>query len=310
MEKIFITGGAGFIGANLVEMLSKNHEIIIYDNLKSGFLENIKSFENVTFIKEDILNYKALQKSMKGCTKVFHLAAEISVPESMKNPILTEKINTCGTINVLNAMRSNNIKNIVFASSAAVYGNKTPCPKKIDMPLSPLSPYAISKLSGEYYIQMYASQYKIKSVITRFFNVFGEKQNINSDYAAAIPIFITKSIQHQEITIFGDGEQTRDFIYVKDLVNYLIELSEKGEGIYNIGYGKYITINNLVKLIKKLTNSNSNIKYTFPRPGDIKYSYADVRKTKKEIKISLIGLENGLKRTIQYFKDLLLSKEK
>ncbi|HOJ64347.1 MAG TPA: NAD-dependent epimerase/dehydratase family protein [Spirochaetota bacterium] len=304
MEKIFITGGAGFIGSHLVEELYKENEIIVYDNLKSGFIDNIKNFKNVTFIKDDILNYDSLKKAMKGCTKVFHLAAEISVAESMKDPIFTEKVNTHGTINVLNAMISNNIKNIVFASSAAVYGNSPECPKKVDMPLSPVSPYAISKLSGEYYVKMYSKEYGIKGVITRFFNVFGERQNPNSTYAAAMPIFISRALNNNEITIFGDGKQTRDFIYVKDLVNYLIRLSDSGNGIYNIGYGKYITINNLVLLIKKLTNSSSVVKYDLPRPGDVKYSYADVTRIKDEIKIDLIGLEEGIKRTINYFKSL------
>ncbi len=304
MSKIFITGGAGFIGSNLVEELCKDHTVIIYDNLKSGFLKNIEPFKNVLFINNDILNYEALKEAMKGADKVFHLAAEISVAESMKNPIFTEQVNTQGTINVLNAMVSNNIKNIVFASSAAVYGDKLKCPKKIDMPLFPVSPYAISKLSGEYYVQMYSKEYGMKAVITRFFNVFGERQNPYSAYAAAVPIFISRSLKNQEITIFGDGEQTRDFIYVKDLVNYLIKLSENGSGIYNIGYGKYITINNLVKLIKKLTGSNSNIKYASQRPGDVRYSYADVKKIKKEIKTRIIGLQEGLKRTIEYFKTI------
>lgn len=305
MAKIFITGGAGFIGSHLVEELYKEeNDIIVYDNLKSGFLENINKFKGITFIKDDILNYKNLEKTMKGCDKVFHLAAEISVAESMKDPLFTEEVNTKGTINVLNAMIKNNIQKIVFASSAAVYGDSPECPKRINMILNPVSPYAISKLSGEYYVQMYCREYKINGVIARFFNVFGERQNPNSNYAAAIPIFISRALKNMEIIIFGDGEQTRDFIYVKDLVNYLINLSDSGNGIYNIGYGEYITINNLVSLIKKLTKSESIVKYSSPRPGDVRYSYADIERIKNEIKIDIIGLENGIKRTIEYFKNI------
>ncbi|OHD21462.1 MAG: hypothetical protein A2086_10720 [Spirochaetes bacterium GWD1_27_9] len=300
-ERIFITGGAGFIGSNVAEYYStKGIDVVVYDNLKSGFRKNIEKFSNITFIDGDILNYNLLKESMKNSTKVFHFGAEISVPLSMKNPELTEQINTIGTINTLKSMVENNIKTIIFASSAAVYGDNPEVPKTVSMPPNPISPYAISKLSGEYYLNMFVREHKIKATTTRFFNVFGERQNPFSSYAAAVPIFITKALKNEQITIFGDGEQTRDFIYVKDLVSYLIWLSSYNSGTYNIGYGNFITINELAKSIIQYTNSKSEIVYLPPREGDIKHSYANIGEL-KDIKIDLIGFKKGLANTIDYF---------
>ena len=274
--------------------------------MKSGFKRNIENFKNVSFITGDILDYDLLQKSMKGCEKVFHFAAEISVPASMLNPIYTEEVNSIGTVNILKAMVANNIKTIVFASSAAVYGDSEVCPKTTEMLPNPISPYAITKLAGEYYINMFAREHKITGIICRFFNVFGERQNPKSAYAAAIPIFITKALKNEPLTIFGDGEQVRDFIYIKDLVSYLVNLSEYKSGIYNIGYGKYITINELAKFIVKYVNSKSDIIHDKPRLGDVKYSFANVDGVKNLENISLIGFDKGLRNTIDYFKDVSL----
>ncbi|HOF00849.1 MAG TPA: NAD-dependent epimerase/dehydratase family protein [Spirochaetota bacterium] len=304
MEKIFITGGAGFIGSNLAELLSSlDFEVVVYDNLKSGFIENINSIPNVKFINGDILDFETLCESVKGSSRVYHFAAEISVPESVEKPKHTEEVNTLGTINLLNAMLKNNVKNIVFASSAAVYGDSEECPKTLDMAPNPISPYAISKLSGEYYIKMFTKIHGFKGVVTRFFNVFGDRQNPNSKYAAAVPIFISKALKGDTITIFGDGEQTRDFIYVKDLVKYIYELSNSGVGYYNLGYGEKITINDLVQKIIKLTNSNSKVEYKPTRAGDVKRSFADVSKLKELNRVELYGFETGLARTIEYFKN-------
>ena len=193
MQTVFVSGGAGFIGSNLVELLDKGdkYKIIIFDNLKSGFEKNFSGFKNIEFIKEDIRNFSMVNRYMKACKFVFHFAAEISVPQSMKTPEETEEINTLGTLNILKAMVNNKVKNIVFASSAAIYGESEICPKTVDMLPAPISPYAISKLSGEYYIKMFAKEYGIDGVVTRFFNGFGVKLIPKSQYAAAIPIFIS-----------------------------------------------------------------------------------------------------------------------
>lgn len=242
---------------------------------------------------------------MRGCEKVFHFAAEISVPASMLNPIYTEEANSIGLIKVLKSMVENKINTIVFASSAAVYGDSEECPKKTSMIPNPISPYAITKLAGEYYINMFAKQHNITGVVCRFFNVFGERQNPKSAYAAAVPIFISKALNNEQITIYGDGEQVRDFIYIKDLVSYLVRLSNHKSGLYNIGYGKYITINSLAESIVKLTSSESHIVRVEPRLGDVKYSYADVSLIAELKDVRLIGFEDGLKNTIEYFKSIV-----
>lgn len=300
---IFITGGCGFIGSNLAEYYSHyNHAIYVYDNLSSGRIENLAGLPNVNFIHGDITDSKLLEESMKNCDMIFHLAAFINVALSMERPIETIKINELGTINVLNAMVKNNIKKIIFASSAAVYGDSEECPKVLHMKTSPVSPYAITKLSCEYYLEMYARKFGILPIYTRFFNVFGERQSINSDYAAAIPIFIHSALKNEEIQIFGDGKQTRDFIYVKDLVRYLDLLASKGNGLYNIGYGKPITIQALAERIVSGLKSKSNIVYRDQRVGDVRHSYADVSKLTSQINLEIIGFEKGLENTFEYFK--------
>ncbi len=302
-EKIFITGGLGFIGSHIAELYTtKGFEVVLFDNLKSGTFENVHNITNYTFIEGDIKDRDSLTKAMKGCTTVYHFAAEISVPESMKQPIETELINTAGTINVLESMVANNIKTIIFASSAAVYGMSEICPKLTSFYPEPASSYAISKLSGEYYVKSYCDRFGMKGIIPRFFNVFGERQRVGSGYAAAIPIFISKALKNESITIYGDGEQTRDFIYVKDLAQYLFYLSLNfPSGVYNIGYGAFVTINDIAKTIIRLSNSKSQIIYTSPRIGDIKYSYASIGEL-SDLDINLIGFDKGLSNTIDFFK--------
>ncbi|HBD95889.1 MAG: hypothetical protein A2015_12315 [Spirochaetes bacterium GWF1_31_7] len=302
-EKIFITGGLGFIGSHIAELYStKGFEVVLYDNLKSGTFENIQNISNYTFIEGDINDRDLLTNAMKGCTTVYHFAAEISVPESMKQPIETELVNTIGTINVLESMIANTIKTIVFASSAAVYGMSEICPKLTTFYPEPTSPYAISKLSSEYYVKSYCDRFGMKGIIPRFFNVFGERQRLGSGYAAAIPIFISKALKNEPITIYGDGEQTRDFIYVKDLALYLFYLSTNfPSGVYNIGYGTFITINDIAKIIIRLSNSKSQITHVAPRIGDIKYSYASIGEL-SDLPINLTGFDKGLRNTIDFFR--------
>jgi len=301
--KVFITGGCGFIGSNLCEYcLQIGYDVILYDNLSTGSVRNIRNIDKILLVENDILNKTELIGAMSGCDVVFHLAALASVPESIIDPLKTVMINEIGTINVLEAMKENNIKNIVFSSSAAIYGNSSECPKSLSMLPSPVSPYAITKLTGEHFMSLYTHEHGFKAVSARFFNVYGENQNPGSMYAAAIPIFIKNSLCNQSITIYGDGEQTRDFIYVKDLVKYLVKLADGFIGVYNLGYGTSITINELVKIIIKLTNSRSGIKYEGNRAGDVKYSYADVSKTIEDIPVELYGFHEGISRTIKFLK--------
>ena len=299
-KNILVTGGAGFIGSHIVERFSKHNKVVVLDNLYSGFEKNLNDF-NIKFVKKSVTDSKAVDKVMKDIDYVFHLAALISVPESVEKPELTFKINSLGTLNVLKSSLKHGIKKVVMASSAAIYGDNPKSPKKESMLPEPNTPYAITKMDIEYLGKMF-QQYGLKTASLRYFNVFGPRQNPNFQYAAAIPIFITRALKNKPIIIFGDGKQTRDFIYVKDIVKANELALVKGAGVYNIGAGKEITINALAKKIIKLTNSKSKIVYKPRRPGDVKKSLADISKAKKELRFEPAKFEQGLKETIEWYK--------
>ncbi len=298
--KIMVTGGAGFIGSHIAEYY-KNNDVVVFDNLRTGFKDNIKNF-NVKFVNASVTDYNKLKKWMKRVDYVFHLAALISVPESVLEPAETEKINTQGTINVLNAARECRVKKVVLSSSSAVYGDNPVLPKKENMLPGPKSPYAVSKLSGEYYLKIYSHDFNVPTAALRYFNVFGPRQNPDSQYAAVIPAFIRKALKDEDIIIFGDGEQTRDFIYVKEVVKASVLAADKGDSIYNVALGKCVTINELAQKIVKLTNSKSKIIHQEVRPGDIKHSYADVSKLKSLGFKPGYDFDEALMATIEYFK--------
>ncbi len=309
MQNVLVTGGAGFIGSHIVEeLIFQGINVTIFDNLSTGFIRNIQQFldkKNVKFVKGDILDYDLLEEVLKDIDTVFHLAAKISVAESMTNEVEYVKVNTIGTLNVLKAGVKNNLKNIVLSSSAAIYGDNPIIPKVETMLPEPKSPYAITKLDGEYYFKMFREEYGINAVALRYFNVFGARQNPESQYAAAIPIFINKALKNEDIVIFGDGEQTRDFIYVKDIVKANIFAAKFGGDIFNVSTGKSITINQLAEKIIRLTGSKSKIVHTDPRPGDVKHSRGDNTKIINELSFDkFCDFDEALIITINYFKDL------
>lgn len=303
--QFLITGGAGFIGSHLAEeLVARGHQVIIYDNLRTGQVKNLNNLP-VKLVIEDILNYQALSRAMRGCVGVFHLGALTSVVESMERFDEYLAVNLQGTINVLKSAVENKVQKVIFASSAAVYGDSPDLPKREGMAVHPKSPYAITKLGGEFFSAFFSESRKLPTVCGRFFNVFGERQASDTPYAAAIPIFITNCLKGAPVLIYGDGNQKRDFIYVKDLVKAFMLLMEKGLGVYNIGYGKAVTVNRLVSMIKHYLNSASEIHYVPERPGEILNSYAAIDK------LTLLGfqpefsLEQGLSRTIDYYKGVL-----
>ncbi|OGS22645.1 MAG: dTDP-glucose 4,6-dehydratase [Elusimicrobia bacterium RIFOXYA2_FULL_39_19] len=301
--KVLVTGGAGFIGSHIVEHFSNKADtkVAVMDNLRSGFKKNIEKF-GVEFIEESITDYKACVNAMKGVDYVFHLAAMISVPESIFEPVECINLNAIGTINLIKAAKeSGTVKKIVLSSSAAVYGDNPVMPKVETMLPEPKSPYAVTKLDGEYYLSLYRKEWGVPSACCRYFNVFGPRQNPKSQYAAAVPIFILKAIKNEDILIYGDGEQTRDFVYVKDVVQANVLVSEKGDSVYNVAYGSKITINELAEKIIKLTGSKSKIIHEKERPGDIKHSLADNSKIKKLGFKPSSSLEEGLKATVEFF---------
>lgn len=300
--RILVTGGAGFIGSHIVEHFQGKAEIRVLDNLRSGYLHNIAPF-NAEFIEGSILDKEVLARAMDGVDYVFHLAAMISVPESMLKPVECVEINTIGTLNVLEAAAQAGVKKMCLSTSAAIYGDNPIVPKREEMFPEPKSPYAETKLSDEYYCGIYTREGKLKTACLRYFNVFGPRQDPKSQYAAAIPIFVSKALKGEPITIFGDGEQTRDFIYVKDIAAanaYFATVSEE-TGVFNVAYGGRITINDLAQKIVKLLNSKSEIVYLPERLGDVKHSTACVDKLHNAGFVPTSDFDSGLKATIDFF---------
>ncbi len=307
MSKVIVTGGAGFIGSNLAEELSKQgHQVIIIDDLSTGRESNVDSIlqnGQAEFINGDITSLPLLQRLFSGADYVFHQAAIPSVPRSVKDPESSNNVNINGTLNVLIAARDNKVKKVVYASSSSVYGDTPTLPKTEDMVPNPLSPYAVTKLTGEYYCRVFNDIYGLKTVCLRYFNVFGPRQDPNSAYAAVIPLFMSLVLQGKPPVIFGDGEQTRDFSYIKDVVQANIQAVEsQATGIYNLGSSQRITINELVSLILDLAE-NRDIKpvYREPRSGDIVHSLADISRAKAAFGYNpAYTLKKGLEETFNY----------
>jgi len=312
-KKVVVTGGAGFIGSHIVEYWAKqNADVFVLDNLRSGFEKNLNGFENVTFVRGSITDKDVVFSVLENADYVHHLAAMISVPESVENPFECVSINVNGLLNVLEASAKHKIKKIVHSSSAAVYGDNPVSPKTISMKPEPKSPYGITKLDGEYYLQSYLENFGLQTISLRYFNVFGPRQDPKSQYAAAIPIFVNNALQNKEIIIYGDGEQTRDFIFVKDVVaaNVLAATTENVNGTFNVACGSAISINQLVNLVLELTNSKSHIRYEKERAGDIKHSLASIEETKQQLGFQpKHDLLEGLKETINYFIQLFQNKK-
>ncbi len=299
--RVLITGGSGFIGSHIAEHFQGKADVRILDNLRSGHIENLAGLD-VEFIKGDVLDREVLDQAMKDVDYVFHLAAMISVPESVLKPVECVRMNAEGTLMVLEEAAAAGVKKLCFSSSAAIYGDNPVTPKRETMLPEPNSPYAVTKLDGEYYCKMFNDSGKLKTACMRYFNVFGPRQDPKSAYAAAVPIFTSKAVKNDKISVFGDGEQTRDFIYVKDIVaaNVFLAMNDFS-GVYNVAYGKRITINDLIGMIKKITGSSSEIEYLPERLGDIKHSMAAVDKLLATGFKPGADFESGLAATVAYF---------
>ncbi len=302
---VVVTGGAGFIGSHIVEYWNKNNaDVHVLDNLKTGFLKNLSGIKGITFHKGSITDRNLVFEVLKDVDYIHHLAAVISVPESIENPIECVEVNVVGLLNILDAAVKYKAKKIIHSSSAAVYGENPDSPKTINMKPMPKSPYGITKLDGEFYLDNYNQNYGLGAISLRYFNVFGPRQDPNGQYAAAIPIFVQKAINNDKIIIYGDGEQTRDFVYVSDVVqaNILAVKSEIENGVFNVGNEKSITIKDLAEFIIEHTNSKSEIIHEDERPGDIKHSLSSIEQTKEQLGYDpKLDLLEGLKNTIEYF---------
>lgn len=307
-KKVIVTGGAGFIGSHLTEELARNdYQLIILDDLSTGRMENIEQLlkrDNVRFVQGSITNLRLLQGLSQNVDYVFHQAAIPSVPRSIRDPQASHNVNITGTLNVLLAARDNGVKKVICASSSSVYGDTPTLPKIEDMVPNPQSPYALTKLVGEYYCNIFHQIYDLPTICLRYFNVYGPRQDSNSQYAAVIPVFVARVLQNKPPIIYGDGEQTRDFTFIKDVVRANI-LAAEGDayGVFNIGMGRSISINELAELIIKLMGGDIKPIRQEPSPGDVRDSLADITRAKTFGYAPEHDLEEGLRETIKRFRN-------
>jgi UDP-glucose 4-epimerase len=301
--RILVTGGAGFIGRHICEHFHDRADVRVLDNLRSGFEGNLSGLQ-CQLIVGSILDRDLVREAMKGVDIVFHLAAMVSVQESVQKPTECAEINTGGTAIVLEEAARARAKKLIFSSSAAIYGDNPTIPKIESMPAEPKSPYATAKYEGERRCRSFTDEGRLATVSLRYFNVFGPYQDPGSEYAAAVPAFIEKAIRNEPITIFGDGRQTRDFIYVKDVVaaNAFFALKSRATGVFNLACGRQITITDLALTVRKLTKSSSTIDYAAERRGDVKHSVASVDKIQTAGFRPVCGLDEGLRATIEFFR--------
>ncbi|ASJ01003.1 SDR family oxidoreductase [Thermococcus gorgonarius] len=297
---VVVTGGAGFIGSHIAWELVKDNEVIVIDNLYTGKEENVPP--GAKLIKADIRDYQSIAELISNADYVFHEAAQVSVVESVRDPIFTEEVNVLGTLNILKALIEGHGK-LIFASSAAVYGDNPNLPLKETERPRPLSPYGVTKATAEEYLRVFHELYGLPVVALRYFNVFGPRQGFNQ-YAGVISIFINRALAGEPLVIFGDGKQTRDFIYVRDVVkaNLLAAESRKANGrVFNVATGKQTSILELAMKVIEITGTTSSIIFDKPRPGDIRHSLADISEIRKLGFEPEWSLEEGLKKTVEWY---------
>lgn len=309
--KILITGGSGFIGSHLAEHFQGKAHVRVLDNLRTGHRRNLAGL-NVEFIEGTVTDRDVVRRAVEGVDYVFHLAALVSVPESVERPHECVELNVTGLLNVLEASAAAGVRKLCLSSSAAIYGNNPTVPKREDMLPEPRSPYAVTKLDGEYYCQQFTESGRLETAALRFFNVFGPRQDPAGAYAAAVPIFIQRAFANQPLTIYGDGGQTRDFIYVKDIVaaNVFAATTPGVTGVFNAGYGGQITVLELAQRIIALAGSRSEIRHEPERAGDVRHSLANVDKLGAAGFRPSGTLESGLQATLEYFRSVQGAKER
>jgi UDP-glucose 4-epimerase len=300
---ILITGGAGFIGSHLAAHFQGQARVRVLDNLRTGHRRNLAGLD-VEFVAGSITDRAAVRAAMRGVERVFHLAALVSVPESVERPFDCVDANVTGLLNVLEEAAAAGVRRLCFSSSAAVYGDNPASPKREDLAPAPRSPYAITKLDGEYYCRLYAERGRLETVALRYFNVFGPRQDPGSAYAAAVPIFIREALAGRPLTIFGDGLQTRDFVFVRDVVaaNVFASTQPGLTGVFNVGSGGQITVLDLARRILAATGSRSEIRHAPERAGDVRHSCADIGRLRAAGFQPEGRLEQGLAETIAYFR--------
>jgi UDP-glucose 4-epimerase len=307
MAKYLVTGGAGFIGSNVVhKLLELKHDVRVLDNFLTGKRENLADvIHDITLFEGDLRDLETVKQASESIDYILHIGALPSVPRSVADPLVSHDINVDGTLHVLEAARQQGVKRVVFSSSSSVYGDTPILPKHEDMPVRPLSPYAAHKAAGELYCRVYDNIYHLETVCLRYFNVFGPRQDPTSQYAAVIPNFITAFQTGGQPTIYGDGEQSRDFTYVDNVIaaNISATIVPNAAGkVINIACGLCITVNELARKIGSLLGKDITPQYVPPRTGDVKHSLADISKAQHLLNYShLIDINTGLQKTIEWF---------
>jgi UDP-N-acetylglucosamine 4-epimerase len=309
MDRYLVTGGAGFIGSHIAEELATNGSFVrVVDNFLTGKEENIAAFlEGIELIRGDIRDLELCRKAVKDVDYVLHQAALPSVPRSVEDPLLTNVINIEGTLNILLASRETSVKKVILASSSSVYGDDEHLPKREGLEGNPLSPYAVTKLAGEKYCQVFSEIYGLPTVCLRYFNVFGPRQDPYSQYAAVIPNFITRLLSDKPPIVHGDGEQSRDFTHVSNIVEANLKAAHAPDvsgQVFNLGNGVQTTVNDLAKTLTELIKKNIEPVHEEERPGDVKHSFADISKAKDLLGYTpRVSLKDGLLSTIEWFRD-------
>jgi nucleoside-diphosphate-sugar epimerase len=307
MSHYLVTGGAGFIGSHLAEeLVRRGHRVRVADSLITGKRSNLDHISGVEFLEGDLADLPFAERAVEGCDYVLHEAALPSVPRSVKDPITSNRANIDATLNVLVASRDAGVKRLVYAGSSSAYGNTPTLPKHEEMPSSPLSPYALQKVVGEQYLQMFTRLYGLETVSIRYFNVFGPRQDPSSAYSGVISVFATALLENRQPTIYGDGEQTRDFTYVANVVDGVLRACEapnaNGE-VINVATGGRTSLNQLFKTMKALVGSDVEPIHAEPRTGDVRDSQADISKARRILGYHpMVSFEEGLRRTMDWYR--------
>ncbi|MBN2564686.1 MAG: SDR family oxidoreductase [Candidatus Eisenbacteria bacterium] len=308
MSATLITGGAGFIGSHLAQRLIElGHSVRILDNFSTGRRENLSGFErDVELIEGDIRDEDTVRRAVEGVDVVLHEAALASVPRSVESPASSHDVNATGTLNVLIASRDAGVRRLVYASSSSVYGNTPSLPKREDMTPSPESPYAVSKLAAEHYCGVFSSLYHIECVSLRYFNVFGPRQDPDSQYAAVVPLFVAALMRGERPIIYGDGEQSRDFTYVGSVVDAnLAAIDSDGVAgeVLNVACGRTTTVNVLLSALQGIVGTSIEARHVPERAGDVRHSFADVTKAERLLGMtSRVPFEEALARTVEFYR--------
>jgi nucleoside-diphosphate-sugar epimerase len=305
MAYYLVTGGAGFIGSHLVEeLVRRGHRVRVADSLITGKRRNLDHIAGVEFIEGDLADFAVAQRAVAGVEYVLHQAAIPSVPRSVADPITSNRANIDATLNVLVAARDAGVKRLVYAGSSSAYGDTPTLPKREEMPTNPLSPYALQKLVGEQYCQMFTRLHGFETVTIRYFNVFGPRQDPSSPYSGVISLFATALLEKRQPTIYGDGEQTRDFTYVANVVDGVLRACDapgvSGE-VINVATGGRISLNELLGVMNKIVGTDIKAVYGPSRAGDVRDSQADISKARRLLKYTpVVDLEEGLRRTLAW----------